>query len=65
MSIETLKDDSLVDFYENIRRHVDLDRPFRVRLTSNPSIRKYADSLRAEIDRRRLRTPLIEWPEDP
>jgi hypothetical protein len=55
------KDESLVAFYENVRRQVELDKRAggKYRLAGD-GVRQYADKLREEIDRRRQVEP-IDW----
>jgi hypothetical protein len=57
------KDESLLSFYDNVRRQVELDTKSggRYRFASD-GVKQYADKLREEIDRRRLRFTPIEWP---
>jgi hypothetical protein len=56
------KDESLVAFYENVRRQVELDKRAggKYRLAGD-GVRQYADKLREEIDRRRLQVEPIDW----
>jgi len=56
------KDESLLSFYENVRRQVESDKRSggRYRLAGE-SVKQYADRLREELDRRRLRFSPIEW----
>ena len=56
------KDESLVAFYENVRRQVELDKRAggKYRLAGD-GVRQYADKLREEIDRRRLEVEPIDW----
>jgi hypothetical protein len=65
MSIEDMPDERLVYFYEDIRKQVEADRPFKHKLTSGPTVRQYADRLRDEIIKRRLRHEPIHWPVSP
>jgi hypothetical protein len=65
MSVETMPDESLVGYYENIRQQVDADRVHRRQLTGSPTVRQYADSLRDEMVRRRLQHVPILWPPEP
>jgi hypothetical protein len=62
MNFLNAKDESLLVFYESIRRQVDTDRNAggRYRFVGD-NARQYADQLRAELDRRRLRFTLIDW----
>jgi hypothetical protein len=64
MNFSNATDESLVTFYESVRRQVQADR------TSGPRYRfvgdtakQYADRLREEMDRRRLLFKPIDWPE--
>ena len=55
-------DQSLLTFYESIRRQVEADRRFggRHRFVG-PHARRYAEMLREEMDRRKLRFVPIDW----
>jgi hypothetical protein len=62
MAFEKLSDESLCTLYENIREQVSED----VRLGSkhrlmNETAKDYAERLRDEIDRRRLKVSPITW----
>jgi hypothetical protein len=56
------RDESLLVFYENIRRQVDADiksgGDYRF---IGESVKQYADRLSEEMDRRRLRFTPIDW----
>jgi hypothetical protein len=56
------KDESLLSFYENVREQVESDRRTggRYRLAGE-SVRQYAERLREEMDRRRMRFSPIRW----
>ena len=56
------RDESLLIFYENVRRQVDADIKFggSYRFIGK-SVKQYADILSEEIDRRRLRFTPIDW----
>jgi hypothetical protein len=56
------KDDSLLAFYESVRRQVEADMRDggRYRFVGE-SARQYAERLREEMDRRRLRFTPIDW----
>ena len=62
MSFVQSKDERLLAFYENIRRQVELDlqsgSPHRL---IGEGVKQYADKLREEMDRRRLRFTPIDW----
>ena len=63
MGIELLSDESILRFYEDIRREVaaDLATEDRFRLIGGEAVKQRAERLRIEIDRRRLRCNPIEW----
>jgi hypothetical protein len=57
------KDESLLAFYENIRRQVEADKQSGGRYRfAGDNVKRYADELREEMDRRRLRYIRIDWP---
>ena len=62
MNFSQSKDERLLAFYENVRKQVELDKKAsgRYRLTSD-GVKQYADSLREEMDRRRLTYRPIDW----
>lgn len=62
MSFSNTKDDSLLVFYESIRRQVEADMHSggRYRFVGE-SARQYAERLREEMNRRRLRFTPIDW----
>jgi hypothetical protein len=62
MSIEQMPDERLAHFYENIRQQVEADRGQKHQFTAGPSVRQYAEGLRGEMIKRRLRHAPIEWP---
>jgi hypothetical protein len=57
------KDETLVLYYESIRRQVEADKKLdgRYRFMGEP-VKQYADRLREEMDRRRLQFTPIDWP---
>jgi hypothetical protein len=62
MSFEKLSDASVLHLYENIRQQLDSDiRNGRYRFMGEAAKRR-AEDLRAEIDRRQLYAPPIDWP---
>jgi hypothetical protein len=63
VSFENTPDERLVLFYENIRHHVDLDRPHQRKLMG-PGVRQYADRLRDAMVKRRLQHSPIDWPRE-
>jgi hypothetical protein len=63
MNFSQTKDERLLAFHENIRRQVDLDMRAGGRYRfAGEGVKQYADKLREEIDRRRLRFIPIDWP---
>ena len=63
MNFSRSKDESLLVFYENIRRQVEADMQSGGRYRfADDGVRSYADELRKEMDRRQLRYGRIEWP---
>jgi hypothetical protein len=63
MNYSQMKDERLLAFYENVRQQVVLDGDSRYRFAGD-GVRAYADKLRQEMERRRLRFTPINWPED-
>jgi hypothetical protein len=63
MDFANAKDESLIVFYENIRRQVEADMQSggRYRFIGE-SVKQYADRLRQEMDQRRLSVTPIQWP---
>jgi hypothetical protein len=66
MSLSALSDESLLCFYESIRKEVEADRESMRRgdrhfLANNDAIKEYAASLREEMDRRELSYVPIVW----
>ena len=64
MSFSQTKNERLLTFYENIKHQVDLDKRAggRYRLAGE-GVKQYAERLREEMDRRRLRFTPIDWPD--
>ena len=62
MSVEHRPGERLTHFYESIRQQVEADRPNKHQFATGPNVREYADRLRNEMIRRRLRHTPIEWP---
>jgi hypothetical protein len=62
MNFSQSKDERLLVFYENVRQQVELDKRVgsRYRLVGD-GVKQYADRLREEIERRRLRFTPIDW----
>jgi hypothetical protein len=62
MDFSQTKDERLLAFYENMRQqvHLDMQAGGRYRLIGE-GVKQYADKLREEMDRRRLRFTPIDW----
>jgi hypothetical protein len=62
MDFSNSKDESLLRFYENVRLQVaaDLQSGGRYRLAGD-GVKQYAENLRDEMERRRLRFSPIDW----
>ncbi len=62
MNFRGSKDETLLAFYENIRRQVeaDLQSGGRYRLAGD-GVKQYAEALREEMDRRRVHYSRIDW----
>jgi hypothetical protein len=58
-------DQSLLSFYESVRRQVEADKALtgRHRFVGDTA-RQYAERLREELERRLLRFAPIDWPDD-
>jgi hypothetical protein len=63
MNLSSTKDENLILYYENVRRQVQADMQAGGRyLLAGDGVKQYADKLRDEMDRRRLRFTPIDWP---
>jgi hypothetical protein len=62
MNFSQSKDERLLVFYENVRQQVELDKRSGSRYRfAGDGVKQYADRLREEIERRRLRFTPIDW----
>jgi hypothetical protein len=61
MNYSQMKDERLLLYYEAVREQVILDGNSRYRFAGD-GVRAYADKLREEMDRRRIRYMPIDWP---
>jgi hypothetical protein len=62
MNFSSSKDERLIIFYENVRRQVELDSRSGGRYRfAGEGVKKYAERLREEMDRRRLVFTPIDW----
>ena len=64
MSVEGMPDQRLACYYDNIRQQVEAERACKYKFMTNPTVRQYADQLRSEMIKRRLKHSPIEWPEE-
>jgi hypothetical protein len=69
MDLSNGADESLLHYYESIRREVEADRKAaslgsRHFFASGDSVKKYATDLRDEMTRQRLKFTPIEWWQD-
>jgi hypothetical protein len=62
MSIVDLDDESLLLYYNHLRREVEAERVLPFKLVTNDVVRKRASALREEIIRRQLQCPPLDWP---
>jgi hypothetical protein len=61
MNYSQTKDETLLRFYDDVRQQVVLDGHSRYRFAGE-GVRAYAEMLREEMDKRRLRYTPIDWP---
>ncbi len=66
MSLSALNDESLLRFYDGVRKEVEADRDSMRRghrqfFANGDDVKKYAAGLRAEMERRRLNFSPIMW----
>jgi hypothetical protein len=64
MAIEHLRDESLLRFYDGVREQVEADRRSKHKFAAGHSAKEYAEALRSEMTKRRLRHTPIEWDRD-
>jgi hypothetical protein len=64
VSASDLSDESLLLYYESIRKQVEADRDSKHKLVAGDTIKEYAESLRLELYKRQLRFTEIEWSAD-
>ena len=64
MNFSQSKDERLLAFYDSVRQQVELDNIAggRYRLAGD-GVKQYAERLREEMVRRRLRFTPIDWPD--
>lgn len=63
MNYSQTKDETLLLFYDGVRQQGTLDGNSKYRF-ADEGVRAYAEKLREEMDRRRLRYTPIVWPLD-
>ena len=64
MSVEGMPDQRLACYYDNIRQQVEAERACKYKFMTNPTVHQYADQLRSEMIKRRLKHSPIEWPQE-
>jgi hypothetical protein len=64
VSASDLSDESLLRYYDAIRKQVEADRDSKHKLVGSHSIKEYAESLRIELHKRRLPYTAIDWSAD-
>ena len=64
MSASDLSDESLLRYYDAIRKQVEADRDSKHKLVGGDAIKEYAESLRLELHKRRLPYTAIDWSSD-
>ena len=64
MSASDLSDESLMRYYDAVRKQVEADRDSKHKLVSSDAIKEYAESLRIELHKRRLPYTAIDWSAD-
>ena len=61
MSASDLSDESLLRYYDSIRKQVEADRGNKHKFMTGDAIKTYAESLRLELYKRRLPHAPIDW----
>jgi hypothetical protein len=64
VSASDLSDESLLRYYDAIRKQVEADRDSKHKLVGGDAIKEYAESLRLELNKRRLPYKAIDWSAD-
>ena len=64
MSMSDLSDESLLRYYDNIRKQVEADKGNKHKFVASASIKEYAEWFRVELYKRRLPHPPIDWGTD-
>ena len=62
MSLEKISDESVINYYESIRKQADADRTHKHHFTASQSVRDRAEKLREEMTKRKLQHSPIRWP---
>jgi hypothetical protein len=61
VSASDLSDESLLRYYDSIRKQVEADKGSKHKLLTSDAIKEYAESLRLELYKRRLPHTPIDW----
>jgi hypothetical protein len=64
VSASDLSDESLLRYYNSIRKQVEADRDRKHKFMGGDTIKEYAESLRLELYKRRLPYTAIDWSGD-
>jgi hypothetical protein len=64
VSASDLSDESILRYYDAIRKQVEADRDSKHKLVGGDAIKEYAESLRLELHKRRLPYTAIDWSAD-
>jgi hypothetical protein len=59
--VSHMSDESLLRYHEGIRSQVEADRSNKYKLTGSETIKAYAETLQAELVKRRLSFTPINW----
>jgi hypothetical protein len=64
VSASDLSDESLMRYYDAVRKQVEADRDSKHKLVGSDAIKEYTESLRIELHKRRLPYTAIDWSAD-
>jgi hypothetical protein len=61
VSVDDLSDESLLRYYDSLRKQVEADRGNTHKFMTSDTIKQYAEALRLELYKRRLAHAPIDW----